>query len=58
MVVHNFDIGRVPVFPYKANPPLVINANAMLARPVSFEGMEPIASWGHQVRQIFGRVKH
>ena len=36
VVVHNFDLVRMPFAPNEANPPLVVNANAVLPLSVSF----------------------
>jgi hypothetical protein len=35
--VHNFHIKRFTVLPAKANPPLIVDPNAVLASPVSAE---------------------
>ena len=47
MIIDNFYIDRPgrSVWPLKANPPLIINANAILAFPVAFEGFETITGY-------------
>jgi hypothetical protein len=40
MVVHDFDLVGVPFAPHKANTPLVVNANAVLPLPASFQGFQ------------------
>lgn len=43
MVVGDFDVVRVAVFPSEANAPLAVNAYAVLAFAVAGEGFEVIA---------------
>ena len=45
MVVHNFNITHPVLVPFKANPPLVINADTVLALTVALEGFQAI-TWG------------
>jgi hypothetical protein len=37
MIVHNFNVVRVPVSPGEAEPPLSIDPNAPLASPITLE---------------------
>ncbi len=46
MIGDDGDIARSSVFPGETNPPLVIDANAPLARPVAPQAFEPVA-WRH-----------
>jgi len=55
MVVNNLDAVRMPVLPDKANAPLVVDANAVLARPIAFEGFEAVSGWHAQIIQSLGR---
>ncbi len=56
MVVAEFDIVGVRVFPAEADPPLIIYADAVLARAVAGEHLEPVA-WRHaQLVESQGRV--
>jgi len=43
MIIGQFHISRIPGFPAKANPVLVINPNAVLPRPVSLQRLKPVA---------------
>jgi hypothetical protein len=43
MVVDDFDIRRSSLFPYKANSPLVIDANRMLPFAIGLQCFETIA---------------
>jgi|TARA_R110002020_G_scaffold169661_3_gene358961 hypothetical protein len=43
MVVNNFDILRTSVFPNKANTPLIVDPDAVLACAIAPQEFEPIA---------------
>ncbi len=58
MVVDDFDILSASVLPNKAHPPLVIDADAVLARAVAPQKFEPIAGWDFQVLQHPRLVDH
>src|SRR5438067_7961130 len=51
MVVDDLDILRIPVHPHKTDPPLVIDADAHLSRPVSAQRLQPVARWIAQIIQ-------
>jgi hypothetical protein len=40
MVIRNFHIERITVFPTKANAPLIIDPNAPLPKTVAFQGFQ------------------
>jgi len=42
VIVHDFDIKRVAVNPPKANPPLVVHADAVLTGTVTFQRLKAI----------------
>ena len=42
MVVDDFHIVGIAVFPDKADAPLLVDANAVLAEAITFEGLESI----------------
>ena len=52
MIINDFDFVCVPALPDEANPPLVIDANAVLACPLPLEGFEAIARRHSHVIQI------
>ena len=52
MVIDDFDLMRVPVLPDKANAPLVIDADTVLACPTAFESFEAIARRHPQIFQV------
>src|ERR1019366_9286072 len=57
MVIHNLSLVRVIALPPKANAPLVIDSNAVLASPASFEGLKLVAGRHRHLPQFGGRVQ-
>jgi hypothetical protein len=49
VVIHYLDFVRVAVAPREADPPAVIDPNAVLARPVPFQRLQPVAPNGPEV---------
>ena len=54
MVVHNFDFVSVSIAPHKADPPLIVNPNAVLPFPLPVQGFQAIASRRSQIGEIRG----
>jgi hypothetical protein len=50
VVIDDLDVERVSIRPAKANPPLVVDADAVLAFAASSERFQAV-SWGHS--QVF-----
>jgi hypothetical protein len=57
VVVNDFNVGRTSVCPSKANPKLIIDADAVLPLPVRLQRLEPIAGWDPEVLQDVGLVQ-
>ena len=53
MVIDNLDVDRAgrAVGPLKANPPLVIDAGAVLAMPIALQCFQPVARQGGKIFQ-------
>jgi hypothetical protein len=51
VVVRQFHVVRISVFPAKADAVLVVHANAILPGPISFERLQLISRWRPEVRQ-------
>src|ERR1700674_5894687 len=49
MVVDDLDIGCVSVAPDETEAPLVVYADAHLARSISSQGLEPVSRWIAQI---------
>jgi hypothetical protein len=52
MVIHDFHLLCVVITPDEANPPLVIDADAVLAGTVAFEDFQPVARRRKQIAQF------
>jgi hypothetical protein len=49
MVVGYFRIARAGFIPTKAEPPLVIDTDAVLSNPIAFKGFKPVARRNAQI---------
>jgi hypothetical protein len=58
VVVGDFYVVSVSAFPSKANPPLVIDANAELSVPISSQGFQTIRRGIKQFVDSDNRMKH
>ena len=58
MIIHNLHFVGIAIPPYEANPPLAINANAVLSGAVAAELFEAIAGHGCQVSQNGGGIEN
>ena len=45
MIIYDFNIICIAVLPPKANPPLIVNTDAVLSLPVTFKRFQLIAGW-------------
>ena len=57
VVVHDLHLPGMGCIPNEANPPLVVDADAVLSRPVAQEGLQPVARWHPQEVEIRCRVQ-
>jgi hypothetical protein len=59
MIIDNLNVDRAwrAFGPLEANPPLVIDADAVLSLPVSLQGLQPVAGDGGEVFQSRGRIQ-
>src|SRR5579872_7468108 len=51
MVVHDFHLLRIATAPDEANPPLIIDSDAVLAGSVASQGFQPVAWRCKQIAQ-------
>ena len=52
MVVDNLNIKGIPVFPSKADTPLIVDPDAVLSRSITSQGLQTVAGWHADIRQI------
>ena len=57
MIICHHNVVRIAIFKPKANSPLIVDGNRILASPVSFQFMEPIARRDLQVSQVRSEIK-
>ena len=57
MIARDFDIQRVWCTPEKAYPPLIVDADAVLARPFSLQSLESVARRRQQVVETIGFIE-
>ena len=58
MVICDFDIERVTAAPLETDPPLVVDADAVLSVAITTEFFKPICWWYPQVVEIDRIVDH
>jgi hypothetical protein len=56
MVVYDLNVPCRTFAPFKAYPPLFIDADAVLAAPIAAQGFKPISRRDAQIIELFGRV--
>jgi len=58
VIIDNFHIRRTrgAVWPFKANAPRVIDANAVWAFPAALQGLEPVSRQNGKVTEREGRL--
>jgi hypothetical protein len=57
MVVHNLHIVGVIVFPVETDPPLIIDADTVLALPVAGKRLKPVPGRDPEIRQRHRRIQ-
>jgi len=49
VVIHYLDLMRMTIAPQETDAPLVIDSNAVLPKPVAFQGFESVSADGSQI---------
>jgi hypothetical protein len=57
MVIHDLDVLCPRFRPTKADAPLIVNTDAMLASPLTFKGLKAIARRHPQITQLCGNIE-
>ena len=57
MVINDFNVIGVAVAPYKANTPLIVDADTVLSFPVAFKGFQTIARGRRQIAKFRGDIQ-
>ncbi|GLE65394.1 hypothetical protein VNPA120719_53350 [Pseudomonas aeruginosa] len=58
MVINYFDFFGTRIRPDETDTPLVIDPDAMLARPLSLQRLQAVSRWRAQVSKLRSRMKH
>ncbi|KPF65872.1 hypothetical protein IP69_16905 [Bosea sp. AAP35] len=58
MVIRDFDVMGIAIFPDEANPELVVDRYCVLTCAVTLQGMKSIARRGLEVVEADGAMKH
>ena len=56
VIIDNRDVVRVALTPRETDPPLVVDANAVLPGPIAAELLQAVAWWDAKVIENFGCV--
>lgn len=57
MIVHNLHVMRLAIAPGEADPPLIVDPNAVLSHPEGLERFETVARRDPKIFEPPGRVK-
>jgi hypothetical protein len=57
MVIHDLDLVGISFTPFEADAPLVVDPDAVLARAITAEFLEPIPRRDPKVLELVGRIQ-
>ena len=57
MVVDDFDIKCIGLTPAETDPPLIVDANAVLPLALPFQGLQTVSRRGSEIAQFHGAVQ-
>ncbi len=57
MIIDDFNIVRIAFTPYKANPPALVDSDAMLSFPITDEFLKMVSGWNTQIIQRSGNIE-
>jgi hypothetical protein len=58
MIVPDLDVIGVAIFPFQANPPLIVDANAALSNPIATQRLEAVTRQIPSILQAGGVVEN
>jgi hypothetical protein len=58
MIIYNLNLFCVPVSPLETDPPLLVDANAVLTDPIPSQSFQPVPGWHPQSVQPARRIQH
>jgi len=57
MIIHNLHVQRIGPSPAETDPPLIIDADAVLSLPFSLESLQAVSGRGSKVTQLHSAVQ-
>jgi hypothetical protein len=57
VIIHDFDFMRIAAAPYEAEPPLIVDSDAVLAGAVALERLQAISGRDAKILQPLGCMK-
>ena len=57
MIIHNLNLKRIAPSPAKTDPPLIVDADAVLPLPFSLEGLQAVSGRGSKVAQLQSAIQ-
>ncbi len=58
MIIHNLNLKGTAGMPHETDTVLIVDPNAVLPRPVSAQGLEPVSRWRPKVVELDGRIQN
>src|SRR5260370_3624533 len=58
VIIRNLHLVSVSAAPHETDTPLVVDADTVLPRTVTFQWMKSVTRRNFQIHQTFGRVQH
>jgi hypothetical protein len=58
VIVNDLDVVGVTASPSETDPPLIVDADAVLALPITSQSFQAVPRRNTQVVQALGRIKH
>ena len=58
MAIHDFNIMRIAILPFKTNAPPIVDADAILPSSISAQFFQSIRRWNAQVIQGYSTIEH
>jgi hypothetical protein len=58
VIVYNLHVESVVILPFETDPPPLVNPDAVLPCPVSFELFQTICGWDTQIVERDGTIQH
>lgn len=57
MIINDLHVVGVLTDPFKANPPLIVDSDAVLSLPITAQLFKSIGKWNQQIIEFFGGVQ-